>query len=60
VLTIVDEFFNLCPALEVDTSLSGVRVGRTLDRAIELHDTPKLIVMDNGPEFTSKALDQWA
>lgn len=60
VLTIVDEYSKLCPALEIDTSLSGVRVGRTLDRAIELYGKPKLIVMDNGPEFTSKALDQWA
>jgi putative transposase len=60
VLTIVDEYSKLCPALEVDTSLSGVRVARTLDRAIELYGKPKLIVMDNGPEFTSKALDQWA
>ena len=60
VLTIVDEYSKVCPALEVDTSLSGVRVGRALDRAIELYGKPKLIVMDNGPEFTSKALDQWA
>ena len=58
--TIVDEFTKLCPALEVDTSLSGLRVSRTLDRAIELYGKPKLLVMDNGPEFTSKALDQWA
>jgi putative transposase len=37
-----------------------VRVARTLDRAIELYGRPNLIVMDNGPEFTSKALDQRA
>ena len=48
------------PAIEVDTSLPGLRVIRTLQRAIELHGKPKTIVMDSGPEFTCKALDQWA
>jgi putative transposase len=59
-LTIVDDFSKICPALEVDTSLSGERVTRALDRAIELHGKPGLLVMDNGPEFTSRALDSWA
>ncbi|MBM4014037.1 MAG: transposase family protein [Planctomycetes bacterium] len=61
VLTIVDAVSRLAPALEVDTSLSGVRVTRALDRAIAAYGkTPGLLVMDNGPEYTSKALDQWA
>ena len=60
VLNIVDDFTKLSPAIEVDTSLPGLRVIRTLERAIELHGKPKMLVMDNGPEFTCKALDQWA
>ncbi len=60
VLNIVDDYSKLAPAIEVDTSLPGLRVIRTLERAIELHGKPKMIVMDNGPEFTCKALDQWA
>jgi putative transposase len=60
VLTIVDDYSKLCPAIEVDTSISGQRVSRVLDRAIELHGKPRTIVMDNGPEFTSVALDRWA
>ncbi len=60
VLNIVDDFTKLSPAIEVDTSLPGLRVIRTLERAIELRGKPKMIVMDNGPEFTCKALDQWA
>jgi putative transposase len=60
VLTIVDAVSKVSPALEVDTSMTGLRVTRVLDRAIELYGKPKLLVMDNGPEFTSKALDQWA
>jgi putative transposase len=59
-LTIVDHFTKLSPAIEVDTSISGERVTRVLDRAIELHGQPKVIVVDNGPEFRSKALDAWA
>jgi len=60
VLNIVDDWSRLCPAMEVDLSLSAHRVVRTLERAGELHGFPKSIVMDNGPEFTSRVLDQWA
>lgn len=59
-LTIVDDHSRLCPAVEVDTSLSGVRVARVLDRAAEKHGLPETIVSDNGPEFISKAMDRWA
>jgi len=31
-----------------------------LDRLCELHPVPETITMDNGPEFTGKALDGWA
>lgn len=47
-------------AIEVDTSLPGARVTRVLDRATEENGLPETIVCDNGPEFTSKALDRWA
>jgi putative transposase len=60
VLNIVDDWSRLCPAIEVDLSLSAHRVVRTLERAGELYGLPKSIVMDNGPEFTSRVLDQWA
>lgn len=60
VLNIVDDFSKLSSAIEVDTSLPGMRVIRTLERAIDLHGKPKTIVMDNGPEFTCRALDEWA
>jgi putative transposase len=60
VLNVVDDCTRTCVALEVDVSLSGERVGRVLDRAAARHGWPDVIVTDNGPEFTSKALDQWA
>ena len=54
-LTVVDDFVKRCPVLEVDTSISGERVTRALDRAIEMYGKPGRVVMDNGPEFTSRA-----
>ena len=60
-LTVVDLYTREALAIEVDTSLSGVRVGRVLEQVIaERSGAPEAIVMDNGPELTSKALDQWA
>jgi putative transposase len=59
-LTIVDSFTRECPALEVDTSLGGKRVARVLDRLAFLRGLPEAITIDNGPEFTSNALDEWA
>ena len=60
-LTVVDTFTRESLAIEVDTSISGERVARVLDRVIaERGAQPQEIVMDNGPELTSRALDQWA
>jgi putative transposase len=59
-LNIVDDYTRECLAIEVDTSLPGERVVRVLDRLIEGGKKPEVIVVDNGPEFTSKVLDAWA
>ena len=48
------------PAIEVDTSITGQRVVRVLDRHSETDGVPLVLVMDKGPEFTSKALAAWA
>ncbi|SMD14585.1 Integrase core domain-containing protein [Fulvimarina manganoxydans] len=53
ILTIVDDCTRENLALIADTSLSGVRVARELDRLIVEHGKPKMIVSDNGSEFTS-------
>lgn len=60
VLTIVDHFSRVSPAIEVDNSLPGARVTEVLDRAIGVHGKPESLCVDNGPEFSGKALDQWA
>ena len=59
-LTVVDCFTRESPAIEVDTSLPGMRVVRVLEQVARLRGLPATIVMDNGPELTSRVLDQWA
>lgn len=59
-LNIVDDFSRECVAIEVDTSLPGVRVARVLDRLAVERGLPEAIVIDNGPEFAGKTLDAWA
>lgn len=59
-LNVLDTVTRECLAIEVDTSLPGKRVVRVLDRLVARHGTPKRITVDNGPEFTGRALDQWA
>lgn len=59
-LNIVDDFSREAPAIEVDTSLSGVRVTRVLDRLKIERGLPLQIRSDNGPEFISRAVEQWA
>jgi len=59
-LNIVDDYSRECPAIEVDTSIPGLRVTRVLDRLGETRGLPEAIVVDHGPEFAGKALDVWA
>jgi putative transposase len=59
-LTIADDFTREALAIEVDTSLGGVRVTRVLDRLQQERGLPLQIRSDNGPEFISKAVEQWA
>ncbi|TBB38507.1 transposase [Rhizobium ruizarguesonis] len=60
ILTVVDDCTRECLALVSDTSLSDLRVARELDRIIEERGKPRMIVSDNGSEFTSNAILQWA
>jgi putative transposase len=59
-LNMVDDFSRECLVIEVDTSLTGERVCRVLDRLKVRRGLPLEIVLDNGPEMISKALDEWA
>lgn len=58
-LTVLDNFTRECLAIEVDTSLSGERVARVLTQLGERRGWPQRIVVDNGPEFTSRCMTAW-
>jgi putative transposase len=59
VLAVVDDCTRECLALEPDTSLSGPRVSRELDRIIARRGKPAACVSDNGTELTSMAILKW-
>jgi putative transposase len=60
VLTIVDNFSRVSPAIGVRRQYTGYDVVRTLEWATKRYGTPQAIRVDNGPEFVSKELDLWA
>jgi putative transposase len=60
VLVVVDDCTRECLALVPDTSISGIRVARELDRLLADRGKPKMVVSDNGTELTSNAILQWA
>lgn len=60
ILNILDTCTRECIAVEIDRSLGGNRVVRVLEALKAARPLPKEIIVDNGPEFRSKALDAWA
>ncbi len=59
ILNVIDDFSRECLASVVDTSLSGIRVARELDRIAEMRGYPCMVVSDNGTELTSNAILKW-
>ncbi len=59
VLTVIDKWSRESVTLEVDFALNGDRVVAAFERLAKQRPTPKAVTVDNGPEFTSKALDEW-
>lgn len=60
ILTIVDAFSRLSPAIDVRQHYRDADVVDTLERVTAIHGLPKTIRVDNGPKFISRALDLWA
>lgn len=60
IFTLIDEVTRECLALEVDTSMGGQQVTSYLNKAILFHGQPREILSDNGSEFTSVAMNEWA
>ena len=61
VLAVVDVCSRECVALQSGRGFRGEDVARILGRAAsERSAMPQVIQVDNGSEFTSRALDHWA
>jgi len=59
-LTIVDTYSRESLALEADYRFRSDQVVEVLRRLVAERDVPERILCDNGPEFVSLQLDQWA
>lgn len=57
---VLDDFKREGLGIEADFSLRAVRVIRALDQIIEWRGKPGRLRCDNGPEFISQELEQWA
>lgn len=60
VLAIVDNYSRESLALKVGKRLCGEDVAAVLNKLIGERGRPKKLWCDNGSEFTSRVLDQWA
>lgn len=61
IFNVVDDYSREALIMEVDTSIGGQRVARLLDEQATVRGAyPGSIVCDNGPEFISHVLEQWA
>lgn len=58
-LNVIDDYKRQVLWIETGTSLSALRVIRVLNQLKEVRGLPKMIRVDNGPEFISMKLDQW-
>ncbi|MCK1785061.1 IS3 family transposase [Pseudomonas sp. TNT11] len=60
VFNLIDDFNREALGMEIDLSLPAERVVRALDQVIEWRGKPQAIRSDNGPEFISAKLAEWA
>jgi putative transposase len=58
-LTVVDDFSRECLESAVEFDISGEHVSRVFGQIAQFRGLPKAIRIDQGPEFTSRALDRW-
>ena len=60
ILTVVDQFTRECVCLEADRPMTGMKLAQALERAkVERGRLPASITVDNGSEFSSRALEAW-
>lgn len=59
-LNVLDDFNREGLGIEIDFSLPAERVVRALNQIIEWRGAPTTIRVDNGPEYVSGTLMEWA
>lgn len=59
-LTVIDEYTRECLAIDVSSAIRSSRVIVVLSKLMRVHGVPRYLRSDNGPEFVSKALLEWA
>ena len=59
-LVVVDDYTRELLAVEVDTSISGLRVRRVLESVVIERGRPGGIVVDNGREFRARVMEAWS
>ena len=59
-LNIIDDFNRESLGIEIDLSLPAERVTRALDQIAKWRGYPRCVRLDNGPEFVSHSLHEWA
>lgn len=57
---LIDDYNRECLAIDVDLSMPALRVIRSLEQVIEWRGKPAALRCDNGPEYISGALVNWA
>jgi len=59
-LNVIDDFNREALGIEVDFSLPAERVVRSLEQIVDWRGKPASIRCDNGPEYLSSAITEWA
>lgn len=57
---VVDDFNREALHIEIDTSITSLRLVRVFERLRDEHGLPQVLRTDNGPEFLGEAFTQWA
>ena len=57
---VIDDYNREGLSIEVDLSLPSARVMRALEHIMEWRGKPKAIRCDNGPEYISGQIMEWA
>lgn len=58
-LNVIDDFNREVLSIDIDKSIPSARVVRALNCLCEERGVPKVIRVDNGPEFISNKLSEW-